>query len=67
MYVVYYGTGTTDYNGNFYGHRWEAEELTAIANGDYGERLTANQVQEMCDDINAHGGHNGFRTWFSKV
>lgn len=63
MYTIFYGIGTTATNGDFYGHKWIAEELTSIANGDYGEKMTEKEIQAMCNDINAHGGHNGFKVW----
>lgn len=63
MYTIFYGIGYTDTNGGFYGHKWIAEELTSIANGDYGEKMTEKEIQAMCNYINAHGGHNGFKVW----
>lgn len=63
MYTIFYGIGSTATNGGFYGHKWIAEELTSIANGDYSEKMTEKAVQDMCKDINAHGGHNGFKVW----
>lgn len=63
MYTIFYGIGFTAANGGFYGHKWIAEELTSIANGDYSEKMTEKEIQAMCNDINAHGGHNGFKVW----
>jgi hypothetical protein len=63
MYTIFYGIGLTATNGGFYGHKWIVEELTSIANGDYGEKMTEKEIQAMCNDINAHGGHNGFKVW----
>lgn len=63
MYTIFYGIGSAAANGAFYGHKWIADELTSIANGDYGEQMTKKAVQDMCNDINAHGGHNGFKVW----
>lgn len=44
MYTIFYGIGTTATNGGFYGHKWIAEELTSIANGDYGEKMTEKEI-----------------------
>ena len=63
MYTIFYGIGFTAANGGFYGHKWIAEELTSIANGDYGAQMTQKAVQDMCNYINSHGEHNGFRVW----
>lgn len=65
MYIVYYGSGYTHSNSGFYGNRWVAETLTDHANGAYtGAPMTEKQVQAMCDDVNAHGGYSGWKTWF---